>query len=202
MDGIKENGRKNSVEISKTEEKTSDAERKPVFSKSFLNIVLFGSSIGLVVVAILYAFKIKVCFLNNLQPWVNSYITLFCGYIGGAFVYEKFRENKSGGTKYYPTQYGKRKLGKMIEEYNKQYDEETYYKATQFVLDVSSNRNEEYFHMVWLLQINHDFRKVWNDFNYYFGMDVKKREDNLYFQSVKKYVYLQVYNKFGEKENA
>lgn len=202
MDGIKENSRKNSVEISKTEEKTSDAERKPVFSKSFLNIVLFGSSIGLVVVAILYAFKIKVCFLNNLQPWVNSYITLFCGYIGGAFVYEKFRENKSGGTKYYPTQYGKRKLGKMIEEYNKQYDEETYYKATQFVLDVSSNRNEEYFHMVCLLQINHDFRKVWNDFNYYFGMDVKKREDNLYFQSVKKYVYLQVYNKFGEKENA
>ena len=202
MDGIKENSRKNSVEISKTEEKTSDAERKPVFSKSFLNIVLFGSSIGLVVVAFLYAFKIKVCFLNNLQPWVNSYITLFCGYIGGAFVYEKFRENKSGGTKYYPTQYGKRKLGKMIEEYNKQYDEETYYKATQFVLDVSSNQNEEYFHMVCLLQINHDFRKVWNDFNYYFGMDVKKREDNLYFQSVKKYVYLQVYNKFGEKENA
>lgn len=178
----------------------SDATLKPAISIVYLNVIMFFASVGVIIVGVILYKKGKdiVAFFAAFQPWMHSYVTLFCAYIGGKFVYERGRENKAGGTKYYPSKYGKRKLGKMIDNYNEQYDDEIYNKAALFVSKIAKQRHDDYMNIVCTLQLDADFKKVWNDFNYYYGMDEKRREDDQYFQSVRRYIYLHVYNEYGK----
>ena len=178
----------------------SDATLKPAISIVGLNVIMFFASAGVIIVGVILYKKSTdtVAFFKAFQPWVHSYVTLFCAYIGGKFVYERGRESKTGGTKYYPSKYGKRKLGEMIDKYNENYDDEIYNRAALFVSDIANRRHDDYLNMVYTLQLDADFKKVWNDFNYYYGMDEKRREDDPYFRSVRRYIYLHVYNKYGK----
>lgn len=186
--------------VEKQRENVSDATLKPAISIVGLKVIMSLASLGVIIVGfILYKQSEDiVAFFEAFQPWVHSYVTLFCAYIGGKFVYERGRESKTGGTKYYPSKYGKRKLGEMIDKYNENYDDETYNKAELFVSAIANRQHDDYLNMVYTLQLDADFKKVWNDFNYYYGMDEKRREDNPYFRSVRKYIYLHVYNKYGK----
>ena len=69
-------------------------------------------------------------------------------------------------------------------------------KAAEYVVDLVKNEESKYWKLVFYLQESDiNFLMVWNDFNFYFDKSMKWAWNSKYFDEVRKYVYMKVYQK-------
>lgn len=179
--------------------KTTDGEKKIVFSSNVLWSFLIISIMLFFLVGVLYFNHFCVDELNNFQPWVENLVGILLVFVGGVYVKTSYEKSRKGGTKYYPFKYRTPDLEKKMTEYCKNYTELQQAVAIGQIHQWvgSEATGDKYWKTVFYLQdVDNDFIKAWNDFNFYDNMKLKKESDLNYFLLVKKYVYLRVYEAY------
>lgn len=187
------------VGIDKKKEKRVDVTDRvtPLVSRKTLSIVKWISIVVFVVVFILSARGLHVCFLERIQTWVNTLAIIFAAYVGGAYIIDTSKKDgEKVGKKLYSKSNRSRSLIKEINDYNEKYDKDAHEKAAEYVVDLVKNEESKYWKLVFYLQESDiNFLKVWNDFNFYFDKSMKWAWNSKYFDEVRKYVYMKVYQK-------
>lgn len=187
------------VGIDKKKEKRVDATDRvtPLVSRKTLSIVKWISIVMFAVVFILSARGLYVCFLERIQTWVNTLAIIFAAYVGGAYIIDTSKKDgEKVGKKLYSKSNRSRSLIKEINDYNEKYDKDAHEKAAEYVVDLVKNEESKYWKLVFYLQESDiNFLMVWNDFNFYFDKSMKWAWNSKYFDEVRKYVYMKVYQK-------
>lgn len=187
------------VGIDKKKEKRVDLTDRvtPLVSRKTLSIVKWISIVVFAVVFILSARGLHVCFLERIQTWVNTLAIIFAAYVGGAYIIDTSKKDgEKVGKKLYSKSNRSRSLIKEINDYNEKYDKDAHEKAAEYVVDLVKNEEAKYWKFVFYLQESDiNFLKVWNDFNFYFDKSMKWAWNSKYFDEVRKYVYMKVYQK-------
>lgn len=187
------------VGIDKKKEKRVDVTDRvtPLVSRKTLSIVKWISIVVFAVVFILSARGLHVCFLEHIQTWVNTLAIIFAAYVGGAYIIDTSKKDgEKVGKKLYSKSNRSRSLIKEINDYNEKYDKDAHEKAAEYVVDLVKNEESKYWKLVFYLQESDiNFLKVWNDFNFYFDKSMKWAWNSKYFDEVRKYVYMKVYQK-------
>ena len=187
------------VGIDKKKEKSVDATDRvtPLVSRKTLSIVKWISIVVFAVVFILSARGLYVCFLERIQTWVNTLAIIFAAYVGGAYIIDTSKKDgEKVGKKLYSKSNRSRSLIKEINDYNEKYDKDAHEKAAEYVVDLVKNEESKYWKLVFYLQESDiNFLMVWNDFNFYFDKSMKWAWNSKYFDEVRKYVYMKVYQK-------
>lgn len=187
------------VGIDKKKEKRVDVTDRvtPLVSRKTLSIVKWISIVVFAVVFILSARGLHVCFLERIQTWVNTLAIIFAAYVGGAYIIDTSKKDgEKVGKKLYSKSNRSRSLIKEINDYNEKYDKDAHEKAAEYVVDLVKNEESKYWKLVFYLQESDiNFLKVWNDFNFYFDKSMKWAWNSKYFDEVRKYVYMKVYQK-------
>lgn len=187
------------VGIDKKKEKRVDLTDRvtPLVSRKTLSIVKWISIVVFAVVFILSARGLHVCFLERIQTWVNTLAIIFAAYVGGAYIIDTSKKDgEKVGKKLYSKSNRSRSLIKEINDYNEKYDKDAHEKAAEYVVDLVKNEESKYWKFVFYLQESDiNFLKVWNDFNFYFDKSMKWAWNSKYFDEVRKYVYMKVYQK-------
>lgn len=187
------------VGIDKKKEKRVDATDRvtPLVSRKALSIVKWISIVVFAVVFILSARGLYVCFLERIQTWVNTLAIIFAAYVGGAYIIDTSKKDgEKVGKKLYSKSNRSRSLIKEINDYNEKYDKDAHEKAAEYVVDLVKNEESKYWKLVFYLQESDiNFLMVWNDFNFYFDKSMKWAWNSKYFDEVRKYVYMKVYQK-------
>lgn len=195
----KTNMDKNCVGIDKKKDKKLETGNgvTPLVSRKILSIVKWVSIVVFVVVFILCVMGVYTCFLEHIQTWVNTLAIIFAAYVGGAYIMDTSqKDSKKAGKNFYSESYRSCSLSKMIKDYNKKYDKDVHEKAAEYVVDLLQSEELKYWKLVFYLQESDiDFLKVWNDFNFYFNKSMKWAWNSKYFDEVRKYVYMKVYQK-------
>ena len=176
--------------------KMNDGQKKIVVSDTMLRVFLIVSVCILVIVGILYSNKMYVDFLNNVEPWIECFVGVLLVVVGGVYVNTKYVKSRKGGTKYYKFEYRKPELEKNLSAYCDKFSESKKMRAIkhihQWVSDEKTRNN--YWNTVFYLQdIDGEFIKAWNDFNFYENKLLKKEADLDYYILVKNYIYIKVY---------
>lgn len=105
--------------------------------------------------------------------------------------------NGKSGTKYYPREYGRKKLKDIILRNTSNID----YSDILDKIDILT-KTEKYFDIVFKLQkMSVDFIKLWNDYNYYAAIDKKNDKQFEYYKEIEKAVFSMVYEE-SEKQKS
>lgn len=189
----------NDIGIDKYNDKKIDSANgvTPLVSRKTLARIKWFAIISFVGVLIMCVFGKFESFLQNIQTWVNTLAIVFASYVGGAYVIDiPQKDSEETGNHYYTEAYRSRSLIKVIKNYNGQYDEKQHGIAAECVVDMIQNEDQKYWKLVFYLQESDiNFLRVWNDFNFYFKRSKKRAWNYEYFDMVRRYVYMKVYQK-------
>lgn len=171
------------------------------------NIMIFvGISTGLLAViwvtlAWIYIPNPFVFIMENIPEVIGTLISLAL-LVFGISLANKGIFNK-GGTDYYPTCYGEKKLHVYLKKYDEFNDWETiqFEIRKMFKTRSSDPYDCEYFDCVMQLERRDEvFKKVWNDFNYTNAIEKRNTAQEIYMGKLRRYVYYSVYYHTKEKK--
>ena len=178
---------------------TTDGMKKIVFSSKVLGTFLIVSIMLIFLVGVLYFNHLFVDELNNFQPWVANLVGISLVCVGGVYVNTSYEKSRKGGTRYYRFKYRCAELENSMTKYCERFTELQRAEIRDVIYQWVRNEEsrEKYWNTVFYLQdVDNEFIKAWNDFNYYDNMKLRKESDLNYFSLVENYVYLRVYETY------
>lgn len=186
-------------------ESTTNGEKKVVTLTMILTVCVID-----IIISIVWGFGIwdySHSWIKNILtilggiPGLLSNVSTFSAAIFGIIAAWNGAFNK-GGTKYYTYKYGYRKLKKIVDKYNTYAN---YDKVVDTIINIllvtkaSNSPKTVYYNCVdRLLILDEDFKKVWNDFNYYHDAIKISASVQKYYDKLEKCVFIKVYEKYQD----
>jgi len=139
--------------------------------------------------------------LNGIPSMLGSLVA-FSAIVFGINVVNKGILNR-GGTVFYTKKYGYKELNSILSDYDNYSDYENVKKTIKELIIRRSpiEFDSPYFDCVYELQGKDDenFKKVWNDYNYYFNKKPMLKSEERYLKRLEKYVFIKVYETYKSK---
>ncbi len=173
-------------------------EKRLLLSEKMLLTLLTVGIMGISVIFVFSDDKTMNVQIQTMASWVQNFLVLVVAIIGGTYIKNEYAKTIKGGTPYYKYQYRTLDNEQIFQEYCDQFSELDKLKSYQWLEKEEGNTN--YWNIVFYLQeMDNNFVKAWNDFNYYNSKKMRKESDFRYFLLVQNYVYIKVYNTYKAK---